>query len=111
MKSERNQSLNYIEFSPLDENCVRADFTVHGTWVRFSIPIVDNGRSYEMLNDMLSLLGKQFGDDFHVFFRPSLYSHGFCLESHAQRLRLKFSSVYVDKSSVMYKLCKSYISS
>lgn len=102
-------SLEYIEFVPLDDNCVRADFTLNGTWTQFMIPILDNGRSFDMLTDMYNLLCSQFGEDFHVFFRPDVFTGGFCLESNGHRLKLRFSSSYVDKSSVMYKLCKSYL--
>lgn len=102
-------SLEYIEFVLLGDNAVRAEFTTQLSYKAFFIPIIDDCRSYDCLSSMLGLISSQYGTDCHVSFRPGIFDKGFCLESAGDILKLNFSSSYVDKDCVMYKLCKSYL--
>lgn len=100
--------LDFIDFTLLDDMSVRADFYLIGSPVVFTIPLLDNGRSHDMCADLFGLLAKQCALDYHVEYKPAFYSGGYVLRSFGNILKLPFSSVYVDKLSIMYKLCRIY---
>ena len=100
--------LEYIEFTELSEEAVCASLHLFGVpYFSVNLPLLDDCRSHDMLCDLLGLIAKQCGEECYVRFYPNF--HGFYLISGQHRLRLRFSSCYVDTRSLMYLLCKSYL--
>lgn len=101
----RKFDLEYIEIKNVHDVIV-VFLHLHQCMFVPYFPITDHGKTLDMMRDIFGLVSCQTDGNIECFFYPK--ESAFVLIANGNRMRLPFSSTYVNKQSSLYYILKSY---